>query len=393
MRGTFALVLGCGVALALGWSMLGGDETDPASPGNGADPSQGASGAPAADARIVPSEPSRKPTVLVAADPGEARPGEPGAGAPPKTTSRDVSAPAPQGSERSAQTPTARTDAGPLPAEAEALARRIADGDAAVLRDAAVRTRVLAAADELLVRAGNESATRAGVDLRILARRVYGVVYDHGSTTAAERDACLAKSKSLFEILVRGNGAPPELALRHKVEAGQNVWTLAKGPWKQAGVTVSPGFVLWTNGVSDARKLRVGQSLRVPKEPLTVVVRKSAFELTVLLGGAPVERFTVAVGADAKTPVGTFSATDCLKNPDWYMNGRRIPFGSPEHILGTRWIGLGGAPEAESIGIHGTHDESSIGRAVSLGCVRMRNADVERLFDWVSTGTRVEIRD
>jgi lipoprotein-anchoring transpeptidase ErfK/SrfK len=75
------------------------------------------------------------------------------------------------------------------------------------------------------------------------------------------------------------------------------------------------------------------------------------------------------------------------------MNGKRIPFGTKGHIIGTRWIGLAGAPEADGIGIHGTTDESSIGTTASLGCIRMKNADVERLVEWVAMGTRIEIRD
>ena len=273
-----------------------------------------------------------------------------------------------------------------------AAARAILAGDAHDLQDADLRGRALRAAAQLLAQA-DQAGTREGVQSRMLARRLFAAVYDCDAATKAERDLAYQRSRELFEILVRGNGAPAESVLRHKIEAGQSVWVLARGPWKQAGATVAPGFVLWLNGVADARKLRVGQVLKVPLEPLAVVVRKRSFELTVTLGGAPVERFSVAVGADAKTPVGAFQARDCLKNPDWYMNGRRIPFGSPGHIIGTRWIGLTGAAEADGIGIHGTNDEASIGTTASMGCIRMRNAEVERIFEWIAPGTRVEIRD
>ena len=47
----------------------------------------------------------------------------------------------------------------------------------------------------------------------------------------------------------------------------------------------------------------------------------------------------------------------------------------------------------EGIGIHGTFDDASVGKAASMGCVRMHNTDVERLFEWVDTGVEVEIRD
>ena len=41
--------------------------------------------------------------------------------------------------------------------------------------------------------------------------------------------------------------------------------------------------------------------------------------------------------------------------------------------------------------IHGTSDEQSIGKAVSHGCIRMRNRDVVELFDQVAPGTPVDI--
>jgi L,D-transpeptidase YbiS len=41
--------------------------------------------------------------------------------------------------------------------------------------------------------------------------------------------------------------------------------------------------------------------------------------------------------------------------------------------------------------IHGTNQEQLIGQAASSGCIRMRNADVVRLFDLVGVGALVEI--
>ena len=61
----------------------------------------------------------------------------------------------------------------------------------------------------------------------------------------------------------------------------------------------------------------------------------------------------------------------------------------PGGALGTRWMGLnitGG-----NYGIHGTNNPSSIGNAVSLGCVRMHNNHVEELFPQIPIGTPVHI--
>jgi hypothetical protein len=42
-------------------------------------------------------------------------------------------------------------------------------------------------------------------------------------------------------------------------------------------------------------------------------------------------------------------------------------------------------------GIHGTNVPSSIGRNASHGCIRMRNRDVEQLFEMMSVGDEVEL--
>ncbi|MEA3209179.1 MAG: hypothetical protein QOE70_2236 [Chthoniobacter sp.] len=41
--------------------------------------------------------------------------------------------------------------------------------------------------------------------------------------------------------------------------------------------------------------------------------------------------------------------------------------------------------------IHGTPEESKIGRPASYGCIRMRSCDVVRLFDVVPLRTRIEV--
>jgi hypothetical protein len=271
-------------------------------------------------------------------------------------------------------------------------ARALLSAEPKELKSTAVRERAFRTADAL-VAAADQANDATATASRLDARRLYATLYASEDATAEEMDRAFTGCTRLHQSLVFGNGAPESLVLRHKVQAGESVWALAKGPWKQRGVSVPPGFVLHVNGVADARRVRTGQTLRVPLEPLRVLVRKSKFELAVLLGGAPMERFSVAIGADASTPAGVFKVRDRIKNPDWYFHGRRVPFGDPQNIIGTRWIGLTGSAAADGIGIHGTSDDASIGKAASAGCVRMHNADVEKLFDWVDSGVDVEIRD
>jgi lipoprotein-anchoring transpeptidase ErfK/SrfK len=60
----------------------------------------------------------------------------------------------------------------------------------------------------------------------------------------------------------------------------------------------------------------------------------------------------------------------------------------PANPLGQRWIGFAHG-DGWTVGIHGTPQPELLGRAVSGGCVRMRNADVVRVYDAVDLGTPV----
>lgn len=113
-----------------------------------------------------------------------------------------------------------------------------------------------------------------------------------------------------------------------------------------------------------------------------------AFRLSYWEDGQLIKEYPVAVGKpDSPTPEGTFTVLNKLVDPTWYPpdGSRPVPPG-PGNPLGRRWLGF-----APGYGIHGTNNPASIGRAVSLGCVRMHNQDVEELYANVSPGTPVHI--
>ncbi|MEL6354308.1 MAG: L,D-transpeptidase [Cyanobacteria bacterium J06627_28] len=114
--------------------------------------------------------------------------------------------------------------------------------------------------------------------------------------------------------------------------------------------------------------------------------------LEVTIPGQPSVRYDVAVGQDAwQTPTGTFHIMNKLEDPAWQhpITKEEIPPG-PDNPLGTRWIGFWTDGTAQ-IGFHGTNQEELIGEAVSHGCVRMRNADIQELYKLVEIGTTVEV--
>lgn len=91
-----------------------------------------------------------------------------------------------------------------------------------------------------------------------------------------------------------------------------------------------------------------------------------------------------------KTPVGHFKIVNKIKNRPYYTG--HIPGGDPRNPLGKRWLGLDAdGTKGDTYAIHGNANESSIGKYVSQGCVRMHNASIEKLFDKVKVGTPVAI--
>jgi L,D-transpeptidase ErfK/SrfK len=97
--------------------------------------------------------------------------------------------------------------------------------------------------------------------------------------------------------------------------------------------------------------------------------------------------YRTAVGAPATpSPAGVFQVIQRLPDPTWYGPGKVVPPGK-SNPLGTRWLGL----SRKGYGIHGTNAPKSIGKRASHGCIRMRNHDIEELFELVSVGDTVEL--
>jgi lipoprotein-anchoring transpeptidase ErfK/SrfK len=129
----------------------------------------------------------------------------------------------------------------------------------------------------------------------------------------------------------------------------------------------------------------------------TIVVRPDENKLY-LYDGFHVERtFDVATAKPGyTTPNGDWTIYRKAENPTWYNPaldswGADLPAvipGGPGNPMGTRALYIT-APGL--IRIHGTTDDSSIGRWASHGCIRMHNSEIEQLYPLVPVGTHVII--
>ena len=113
-----------------------------------------------------------------------------------------------------------------------------------------------------------------------------------------------------------------------------------------------------------------------------IVISIPDHKLVLFKGSQVLKIYDVAVGkSSTPSPEGEFKIINHVKNPTWYGPKTIVPPGK-NNPLGTRWMGL----NVKGYGIHGTNVPSSVGKAASHGCFRMRQADLEELFDLVDVG-------
>jgi len=120
-----------------------------------------------------------------------------------------------------------------------------------------------------------------------------------------------------------------------------------------------------------------------------ITVSTGSHELRLYRAGKVVMRAPVGLGTSTTpTPGGVFYVKELIRPRD--PGGAYGPFAyglsGYSDVLDEF---LGGRGE---IGIHGTDDPGSVGRSVSHGCIRMRNADITRLTKLLPLGVPVQIQ-
>ena len=127
----------------------------------------------------------------------------------------------------------------------------------------------------------------------------------------------------------------------------------------------------------------------------TIVVRLDQNRLYLYDGFKAIRSFSVATAKPGfTTPDGVWNIYDKQENPTWHNPaldswGAGLPAvipGGPGNPMGTRAIYID-APGL--IRIHGTTDDSSIGRYASHGCIRMHNSEIEQLYPMIDVGDHV----
>ena len=132
--------------------------------------------------------------------------------------------------------------------------------------------------------------------------------------------------------------------------------------------------------------------------PGTIVISTPERRLYLVLGNGRALRYGIGVGRDGFRWGGTHRITAKKEWPSWtppsQMLRRRPDLprhmeGGVENPLGARAMYLG----STLYRIHGSNEPETIGQAVSSGCFRMTNEDVTDLYNRVSVGTTVVVKN
>ena len=135
----------------------------------------------------------------------------------------------------------------------------------------------------------------------------------------------------------------------------------------------------------------------------------AAPQVRVLRDGRLLRRYPAAVGTEGwETPAGRHQVLEKVAHPHWEHpgDGRTVPPGRT-NPLGSRWIGFYRSCEPRTnawdgerylsvdgctvAGFHGTPHRWTVGRAVSHGCVRLFEENVQEVFELVQVGTPVTV--
>ncbi len=135
---------------------------------------------------------------------------------------------------------------------------------------------------------------------------------------------------------------------------------------------------------------------KTDEKPGTIVIDTPARHLYLVLDGGKALRYGVGVARPGFEWAGVHTITRKEEWPGWtpppemLQRQPKLPHhmdGGPDNPLGARAMYLG----STLYRIHGSNEPWTIGHNVSSGCIRMRNQDVEDLYNRVGVGTKVVV--
>jgi len=252
--------------------------------------------------------------------------------------------------------------------------------------------------DELALEQQGNAALQAS-DFQRAAGLFSDLMLGEVAGTQPEDRAALARWSVALDRAQQGyrwnrRGAWP--AVEMQVKEGDSLIAIRKRfVAEHPGMLVCTGLIARANQLANERAIRPKETLRIPTDPASVLVDLSAMWIFYRHGNQVVAAWEVGIGRDGSaTRPGAYTIGLKQKEPMWFPSGRTpVPYGDPQNPLGTRWMAwFQDGHEISHLGFHGTNDPSGVGRRVSEGCIRMRDAEVEALFDILPEGAPVNVQ-
>ena len=215
-----------------------------------------------------------------------------------------------------------------------------------------------------------------------------------GKLSSLERNQIKKEVTKLNQKLIFSSLPTPDSTI-YKVQPSDTIWNISRKFKVEAGGDQVLGHIKRVNRLQTSN-IYPDDKLKIITGKFHLELSKNNFSMALYLDGDFIKEYPVAIGhlEDSPTPLGTYHVTGKTPFPPWTKRDARgmeeIPYGDPRNILGTRWMSF---KERPRLGIHGTTVPQSIGQAVTNGCLRMYNKDVEELYDLIPNGTKVIIHD
>lgn len=166
---------------------------------------------------------------------------------------------------------------------------------------------------------------------------------------------------------------------------------------------LKPGDIVMVPNITEFKIEDIKKHQKYPEDPVLsarqVIVDTKQKLAAIWEGDQIVATFPITPGKKRYIHYGNWKVVTMITTPTFRYDkqmlkeGKRgteyfsIPPG-PNSPVGMFWAGL----SKSGIGLHGTNNPGTIGRAQSAGCIRLSNWDAVRLHNFIRPGTKVEIR-
>jgi lipoprotein-anchoring transpeptidase ErfK/SrfK len=187
------------------------------------------------------------------------------------------------------------------------------------------------------------------------------------------------------------------------VKAGDQLMVPNVEPFELASVKdIQPGSETASqaaNEVEDQPEIQASTPGESAPRNVSIKVDTKTNMLGVFEAEKLIAAYPITVGSThTASPIGDWKVRGIAKLPRFRHDKEMLEHGQrsgnfymlapgPRNPVGVMWIAL----NKKGIGIHGTDDPTSIGRAVSHGCIRLANWDVVRLATKIKQGDNVSI--